>query len=164
MQSSVMDADSPDTEFDAQWKIAIPIFYETVELVFYSTHLPLLDEATGHLQIHNFTVIFLAMFFLAAYLFHNNRARSGVRILLYLTSAMFVLGTIQMTLKMVIRRLGAAFGETSCERRLDRANLVHSRTSCVFSVHFLNHEQCINGRSFRTLPATLLCLQLHRST
>ncbi|KAK7059777.1 hypothetical protein R3P38DRAFT_969904 [Favolaschia claudopus] len=107
--SSVIDADSTDTEFDTQWEIAIPIFYETVvELVFY--------------------MIFLAMFFLAAYLFHNNRARSGVRILLYLTSAMFVLGTIQMTLKMVIAvlalrlvRLAAKGGSVA------RTSFIHER-------------------------------------
>ncbi|KAK7059778.1 hypothetical protein R3P38DRAFT_969991 [Favolaschia claudopus] len=70
------------TEFAAQWGIATPVLYETaIELFFY--------------------MIFFAMFALTMYLYHHNQV-AGVKLLWFFTSAMFALGTLHVTLKLVI--------------------------------------------------------------
>ncbi|KAJ7245397.1 hypothetical protein B0H12DRAFT_1127773 [Mycena haematopus] len=72
-------------------------------------------------------VIFFAMFVLAAYLYWSNRV-TGVRFLLYSTTAMFVLGTIQMTLKLVIAVVVLRIVRLAVEgNSLARCTFIHDR-------------------------------------
>ncbi|KAJ7306778.1 hypothetical protein DFH08DRAFT_514156 [Mycena albidolilacea] len=99
-------------DFDASWAQANPILYETaIELVFYMT--------------------FVAMFAVSTYLYYHNKV-TGARFLLYSTSAMFVLGTIQITLKVVIAVFALRMVRLAVEgSSLVRTTFIHDRVVFV---------------------------------
>ncbi|KAF7344278.1 hypothetical protein MVEN_01719200 [Mycena venus] len=117
MQSYTIGA----ADFADSWGQATPILYETaVELVFY--------------------MIFLAMFILAMFLYHRNKV-TGARILTYSTSAMFVLGTIQMVLKVVIAVFALRMVRLAVEgSSLVRNTFIHDRLVFVRYILLLTNN------------------------
>ncbi|KAJ7265106.1 hypothetical protein C8J57DRAFT_1622159 [Mycena rebaudengoi] len=99
-------------EFATSWAQVSPILYETaVELIFY--------------------VVFLAMFVLVMYIYHRNKVTT-TRYLLYSTSAMFVLGTVQIALKVVIAAIVLHTVKLAVQGgSLVRSTSVHDRPAFV---------------------------------
>ncbi|KAJ7323570.1 hypothetical protein DFH08DRAFT_817605 [Mycena albidolilacea] len=78
-----------------------------------------------------FYVVFVAMFVLAMYIYHCNKVTT-TRYLLYSTSAMFVLGTMQITLKVVIAAIVLNTVKLAVQGgSLVRSTSVHDRLAFV---------------------------------
>ncbi|KAJ7763903.1 hypothetical protein B0H14DRAFT_3510555 [Mycena olivaceomarginata] len=119
--SYIIDA----TDFAASWGQVSPILYGTaVELIFY--------------------VVFVAMFVLAMYIYHCNKV-TATRFLLYSTSAMFVLGTMQITLKVVIAAIVLHTVKLAVQGgSLVRSTSVHDRLAFVRYL-ILNANKSVGG-------------------
>lgn len=124
-----------------------------IELVFYS------DFGFSR-KLNDFDddlVIFFAMFVLAAYLYWSNRV-TGVRFLLYSTTAMFVLGTIQMTLKLVIAVVVLRIVRLAVEgNSLARCTFIHDRLVFVRYI-LLTTNKSVKGPDLRSLELNLTSL------
>ncbi|KAJ7713690.1 hypothetical protein B0H14DRAFT_3016101 [Mycena olivaceomarginata] len=136
------------TAFDASWAQVTPILYETaIELVFY--------------------MIFVAMFAVSTYLYYPHKV-TDAHFLLYSTSAMFILGTIQITLKMVIAVFALRIVRLAVEgSSLVRSMFIHDRIVFVRSILLITNSQLFTDATWsggQTISVTFLPIAMLTAT